>query len=168
MAEETPKGPQYIATKQIPRVEVPQNTLDAVLTEMRAMRVEQRASTQELTDKVDALTITVDTLQHDAKDTRLRLGRMERELDEVKDRQTNASVRVKGESEVNLKQDAAIAMVITKVDRLEQKTDAQTAILEKLADGAKQVASNPKVQLLAGILWTALLGYLASKGLVTK
>jgi hypothetical protein len=55
-----------------------------------------------------------------------------------------------------------------KVDRLAEKTDSQTAILERLETGAKQLASNPKVQLLAGLLWTALLTWLAGKGLVTK
>lgn len=121
-----------------------------------------------LTSKVDILSENVELLQHDAKDTRLRLGRMERELDEVKDRQANASMRVRAESDVNLKQDSAIAEILVKVESIEQKTDAQTAILSRLESGAKALIRHPKVQLAGGIIWTALLMYAASKGWVSK
>lgn len=121
-----------------------------------------------LNDKVESLSQNVEVLQHDAKDTRQRLGRMERELDVVKGRQDDGSMRVRQESDVNLKQDAAIGMLLEKVDTLAAKTDSQTAILERLETGAKALAKHPKVQAAVWALWTALLAYLASKGWVTR
>lgn len=152
--ESMPAQPQ---TREMEAVKVPTSQLDALILEVRAAREEQRASTAELTEKVDMLSVNVENLQHDAKDTRLRLGRMERELDEVKDRQANNSVRVKGESEVNLKQDAVIAEILTKVTALEQRPDTSKAVLDKLTE----IGKTPTGQKIVGALVTVLLLSLA-------
>lgn len=179
MSTEKRDGPEYHDTKQIPRVVVPGNTLDAVLTEVRAMRDESRVSNQELTEKVDTLSLNVDALQHDAKDTRLRLGRMERELDEVKDRQANNSVRVRGESEVNLKQDSAIAEVVTKVRAIEEnqakaaEERAETAeyvkeirdTVVKSASSVKTFFTHPKVVFVGKTIFALAVAYSAAKGI---
>ncbi len=84
----------------------------------------QAAGFASVNEKVDSLATSVEVLQHDAKDTRLRLGRIEREVDEVKGRQNDGSMRVKAESATNLEQDAALAAVFVKVGAIEQKVDA--------------------------------------------
>jgi outer membrane murein-binding lipoprotein Lpp len=89
-----------------------------------------------LSDNVDTLSTSMETLTHDAKDTRLRLGRMERELDEVKDRQTSQSIRAKEPSQHDLALAAADSQEIVarkalaqKVDELDAKVDAHAVEL---------------------------------------
>jgi seryl-tRNA synthetase len=113
-----PPGPQYIATKQIPRVEVPQNTLDAVLTEVRAMRAESADQFLEVNE---------------------RFRKIEYRLDDVERRQTTNSTRVRGTSENDLKQDSAIATIFTEVDGLKESQAKQTT---KLTGLEAMLASN--------------------------
>lgn len=167
MSDTKQSMPAQPKTTEIPAVKVPGNTLDAVLLEVRAMREESRSSNQELTDKVEALIVTVDTLQHDAKDTRMQIGRLWREVDEVKDRQTNNSTRVKGESDVNLKQDAAISQVIVKQDELAQKFDDLASRPDTAAvvlDEVRALAKTPAVQKLWGAIVPVLLIAIAALG----
>ncbi len=124
----------------------------------------QAAGFASINEKVDSLATSVEVLQHDAKDTRLRLGRMEREVDEVKGRQNDGSMRIKAESKANLEQDAAMAHVIAKVASLEETQTQQLAILKRL----DAVAANPMVRRVAYAIGSAILIYLASKGLVSR
>lgn len=110
--------------------------------------------------KVDNLTDSVDVLQHDAKDTRLRLGRMERELDEVKDRQTKNSMRAQQGTDADMAHEAAIAALVVDVAALKETQAKQLAILEHL----NRVAANPMVRRVAYAVGSALLAYLAAKG----
>jgi hypothetical protein len=154
MSDEKPDGPQYIKTKQIPRVEVPGNTLDAVLSELRAMR-------SETSDRFDTLNATVDTLVEDGKSANKRITTIEVRFDEFVDRAAKNSMRAKQSSEIDLKHDAAIAMLHTKVDRVEEKTDAQTAMLKKAAD----VAKDPKVIAFAMLVYGIVRLWAAKHGL---
>jgi DNA repair ATPase RecN len=145
-----PPGPQYIATKQIPKVEVPQNTLDAILSEVRAGR-------EESNQRFDKLETTVDTLLEDGKSANKRMTQIEVRMDMFEDRGTKHSSGVRHLSETDAKHDAAIAMLHTKVDRL-------TSIAERL----DKVAANPMVRRVAYAVGSAILAYLATKGWLVK
>jgi hypothetical protein len=139
-----PPGPQYIATKQIPKVEVPQNTLDAILSEVRAGR-------EESNQRFDKLETTVDTLLEDGKSANKRMTQIEVRMDMFEDRGTKHSSGVRHLSETD------IAMLHTKVDRL-------TSIAERL----DKVAANPMVRRVAYAVGSAILAYLATKGWLVK
>lgn len=111
--------------------------------------------------RLDAIEANVDLQKGSVQDLMQRMARVE-------DRQNTSSMRVKAESDVNLKQDSAIAEILVKVDEIATKTDAQTQILTRLESGAKALIRHPRVQVAAGIVWTALLMYAASKGWVSK
>jgi hypothetical protein len=51
----------------------------------------------------------------------------------LEERAQRTSNRVEGESRTNLQQESAIATIVTRVDAIEKKTDAQTAMLTKAA-----------------------------------
>ncbi len=146
--------PPQPPTTKLPAVQVPQSTLDAVLGEVRAMRMETG-------DKF----IEVST----------RLSKMDNRIDDLERRQTSNSVRVRGTSENDLKQDAAIAGILTKVSGLERSQGEQTAklvgltmsmatnnadtsaIRRELVDGVKSFwARNPKLETaFVGLLMAA-------------
>lgn len=86
----------------------------------------------------------------------------------IEERLKNNSQRAKAMTDGDRAQDAQLAQEITarqalaaKVDVLEQKTDAQTAILERL----DKIASNPLVKQIAAAAGTAILTWLTMKGL---
>lgn len=88
---------------------------------------------------------------------------------------SRTSDAVKGESKTNLDQNGALAVVLTKVDAIEKKTDEQTAKLDtqtRMMEEAKAAASkiwkDPKFKLLMGALWTALLIWLGKHGIEIK
>lgn len=62
------------------------------------------------------------------------------------------------------KQDAAIALIVTKVDKLEVTQQKQLAILTRL----DEVAANPMVRRVAYAVGAALLAYLTARGLLPK
>ncbi len=138
-------GPRYISTKQIPKVEVPGNTLDAVLSEVRAMRGD------------------VEILVEDGRRTNQRLTRLEERFDELDGRVMRASSRVKSVSESDLSQEARLAETITwrtqadeRLKAIEQKTDEQTRILvantqltDEIKSDLKSVLKHPAVQAFA-------------------
>lgn len=95
-------GPQYVPTKQIPKVEVPQNTLDAVLSEVRSMRDEQKG----LVVNVEVLTKHVDTLTS-------RVILVERRQDDQDTRGTKHSGGLVRASQADAQHDAAIAGIVT-------------------------------------------------------
>ncbi len=112
------EGPQYVATKQLPRVTVPQTTLDAVLAEVRAMRVENADSFVEVGT---------------------RLNKLEYRVDDLERRQSANSVRVKTTSENDLRQESLIAQTSTRVESLEKSQAVQTT---KLTGLEAMLASN--------------------------
>lgn len=114
-----PPMPEQPKTKEIPRV-VPQvpATLEAVLREVRASREETRSAVANVADQVSELT------------ERMR---------KVEERQDQSSVRVRGTSENDLKQDAAIARVL--IEQAEaKKRDAEAKKRDE--DLAKALAEN--------------------------
>lgn len=110
--------------------------------------------------KLDVLAENVEILQHDAKDTRLRLGRLERELDEVKERQTNDSMRARSMSSTDEQHAAEIAGLITAVQELQKTQAEQLDLLRRLL----AVAGNPMVRRVAYAVGGAVLAYLTAKG----
>lgn len=120
-----PPGPFYPPTKQIPKVEVPQNTLDAVLSEVRAMRVET-------TERFDKIETTVDTLVEDGKVGNQRMTRLEFRMDQFDERGAKHSGGLVRASETDAKHDAAIAMLHTKVDRLNTALAENTATTSEI------------------------------------
>lgn len=157
-----PPGPQYISTKQIPKVEVPQNTLDAVLTEVRAMRAESADQFLEVNE---------------------RFRKIEYRLDDVERRQTTNSVRARTTSENDLRHESLIAQTSTKVESLEKSQLVQTAKLTgleaMLASNNAQTAAtkemltdfvkkNPAIAqglvTLIGLAITAAITWLQAKG----
>jgi len=111
--------------------------------------------------RLDALSENVEILQHDAKDTKARIGRLERRADDMDARATTASMRARSASEVDAKHDAAIAHVVTKVSALEEKTDDAIATLAHL----RKVTEHPMVRRVAYLVGLALLSYLTAKGI---
>ncbi len=168
MSDEKKDGPLYIATKQIPRAEVPQNTLDAVLTELRAMRGEQQETHGEVKlvkTNLEVLTNHVDVLTN-------RVTLVERRQDGFDERGAKYSGGVRQLSETDARHDAAIANVIIRVDNVEkkvdtvlEKTDAQTAMLKEAKEAAKALWKNPAARAAAGALWAAFLYWLGTKGI---
>lgn len=154
MSDEKKEGPAYPPTTRLPRVEVPQNTLDAVLTEVRAMRAD------------------VHLVANDVTIIKERVRIVEMRVDDIEDRGTKHSGGIAKTSDHNLEQDAAIASVIVRVDNVEkkvdtvlEKTDAQTVMLTEAKDAAKKLWANPAAKALASALWMALIYWLGSKGI---
>jgi len=106
-----------------------------------------------LTEKMNAvhgevMTVSenVELLQHDAKDTKLRLGRLERELDDVKERQTRNSSGVRSASEVDAKHDAAIGALVADVaDVKSMLADNNNATDKILAHASSWAQKHPAV-----------------------
>lgn len=82
---------------------------------------------------VNARLDTIEANQELTREQVIDVGRRQTLLEErfgkIDERQNNGSLRVKEESQVNLKQDAAIAQVIVRVDGVEKKVDTATEML---------------------------------------
>ncbi len=179
-------GPEHHDTTEMPAVKVQSNVLDAVLAEVRALRTEAKESSQSLNERVDSLAGSVDSLansvevlQYDGKDTRLRIGRMERELDEVKDRQTNTSIRIREPSQHDLEAQAALAEA--KIALIAEK-EAREALAKEVAETKVMLAENnentaaikgalvgviknPKVIFVGKVIFALAAMYSAAKGI---
>ena len=105
--------PPQPKTTEMAAVKVPSSQLDELLAMGKAHG-----------EKLSIVIENVELLQHDAKDTKLRIGRIERELDEVKERQTRGSGGVRQLSQTDAKHEAAIANLTTEV------TDVKTDVSE--------------------------------------
>lgn len=119
MSDEKPAGPLYIKTKEIPKVEVPQNSIDAVLAEMRAMRSETKGELSELKADVRLVGGEVGTLNG-------RVGLLESRMVAVEDRQNVGSLRVRTTSENDLRQDATIGLIKSDVAAVKKDVEALT------------------------------------------
>lgn len=153
-------GPNYIATKQIPRVEVPENTITAVLVEVRAMRADVSLLVDDVRLLKDRVTLT------------------ERRLGDYEERATKNSIRAQSASQTDLEHARMLAEEETrrkalevKVDTIEKKVDEntaetvkQTAIMERMENRAKAFFGNPIVRTLLAAAGTAAAAYFAGKG----
>lgn len=123
--------------------------------------------------RLETVEMNVEVLVDDKKTVNERLSRIEAwKENEVTSRLSANSARVKEESQVNLKQDAALSQVITRVDAVEKKVDelakqnvVQTEMLTTLTDGASKLFANPLFRSIATAAGAALLTWLTSKGL---
>lgn len=114
----------------------------------------------------------VDTLIEDGKAANKRMSVFEVRLDALEGRMSRNSDRAKNiddrTSQADLSHEAAIAAEVLHRQEMEKrlavieaKTDAQTVMLEKLV----KVAGHPLVQKIATALGTAILTWLAMKGI---
>ena len=110
-------------------------TLDDVLREVRGVRGD------------------LDICIEQGQTTGQAVARLQQDVEELKAGRRTHSEAVRKESSVNLEQDAAIAALHTKLDRL-------TGIAEKL----EKVAANPMVRRIAYAAGGAVLTYLAARG----
>ncbi len=109
----------------------------------------------------------LESVKNEGQRTNLRLTRLEMRQDDVETRLTRTSVRAKAESDQDMARDAQLAQersareeLAGKVDALTKTQDVQLAILARL----DKVTSNPTVKVIAGMLATALITWLASHG----
>lgn len=104
--------------------------------------------------RLDTVETNVSVLVDDKKTVNERLSRIEAwKENEVNARLNANSERVKGESQVNLKQDAAIAEILTKVRELEQRPDTSALVLAEV----KALAAKPAVQKIGAALLPVLM-----------
>jgi hypothetical protein len=140
-------GPDYISTKQLPKVEVPQSTLDAILTEVRQSRTDNADKFVEVSTRLDQMNS--------------RIGELEQRPIVV-----SGSLRAKvdNESQTNMVQDAAIATLVTDVASLKETQQTQLTILTRL----DAVAANPMVRKVAYAIGGAILAWLAGTGRLSR
>lgn len=93
---------------------------------------------QSVDKRLDGIETTVDTLVEDGKQANQRMTKIEVRLDEYEKRASTQSLRVKNESQTNMKQDSAIAQVINtqrehgeKIDAIETKVGGIETALAK-------------------------------------
>ena len=156
MSDEKPPMPPQPTTKQLPKVEVPQDQMTVVIQELRAIRTD------------------IGLVANDVSLVKERVRLVEVRVGSVEDQQKSNSIRarVDTESQVNLKQDAAIANVITRLDSVEAnqqsaaKERADTAAMVKeVRDTVVGVATNKKVLFVGKVLFFAAAAYSAAHGL---
>lgn len=123
--------------------------------------------------RLDGVESNVSILVDDKKTMNERLSRIESWRDsEVTARLNANSERVRGESHTNLKQDAVISQVVTRLDAVEAN---QTKAADERASTAEDVkaiknavvgvVTNKKVILVGKALFTLAAAYLAAKGI---
>lgn len=92
------------------------------------------------------------------------------------------SIKAKSTSQNDMRQDSAIATIVTRVESIEanQKTAAEehsktksliesnTATTERIEKAVTTVFNSPLVKAITWALWVALAGWLASKGITVK
>lgn len=141
-------------------------TLPAWATEFRASLERGFA---DVVGRLDKLELSLDTQSSTVNDVARRLSALETRVGEVEDRQDAHSVKtleMKARAEaVDKAHEAAIATLSGKVDALVTSQERQLAILEKLEKGASALFGNPMVRSVLTMLGTAILTWLASKGI---
>lgn len=140
---------------------------------------EQSTRADQQDERLDKIQRQVDVAVSDGKENNLRVTRLEVRFDEKDKRDETRSVRVRQESATNLKQDAAIANVITRLATVEENQEA--AKLERAETAANVVAikdavvkssgvvvgvlTNPKVVWFAKFVFAVAALYSAAHGL---
>jgi hypothetical protein len=130
-SDEKPPMPPQPTTKEIPRVMVPGNTLEAVLYEVRAMRTETG-------DRLDRIEATVDTVVEDGKAANMRMTRLEVRMDSFDDRGSKFSGGIRQLSDTDAKHENQLSSISARVNVVEGKVDAVDA---KVDTGFKEVRS---------------------------
>ena len=122
----------------------------------------------ELTILVKRMAADIGLVSNDLGILKDRVGILEAAKVETENRASRNSAGVRGLSSANLEQDAQLLQEKTaredlavKVDALDTKTDAQTLILKELL----KLTEKPVVKLIATALGSAILSWLAAKGL---
>ncbi len=123
--------------------------------------IELTKGMNEVRSDVRGIRLDVSLVSNDVGVVKERVAVLERRVDDSDKRASNASLRVRENSQQDLTQDAAIAQLVSQVGEIERKTDAQTVLLEKLV----KLAANPIVKQIATAVGTAILTYLAAKGI---
>lgn len=148
-APNRPPMPPQPTTKQIPAVSVPANTLDAVLTEVRALRGDVQ--------------VAVEQGQSNGK----ALGELSERVARLEDRAATASMRAQAPSSHDLETAKALAQEVEarqaldkKVTNIAAETAAQTVMIQSLIDGAKTLAKNPTVHTIAVLLGALIIAWL--------
>lgn len=134
--------PPQPSTKPLPKVEVPQGQLDAVLLELRIMREEGKAARDEL-------------------------RALRTEVKEERERNDRHSDGVKQLSHSDNKQDATIGAILVDVEHLKKEQARVINILERIEvvlEKLERVAANPLVRRIAYTIGAGLLAWLAHKG----
>ncbi|MCW5834506.1 MAG: hypothetical protein KIS78_19045 [Labilithrix sp.] len=108
---------------------------------------------EESNARLSGIETTVDTLVEDGKAANQRMTRIEIRMDSLEGRASTQSDRVRETSEVNLKQDAAIAQILTTVEEIKAKPDTAAIVLEKVS----AIGQTPTGQKIVGALVTVLL-----------
>jgi len=165
-------GPEYHDTTEMPAVRVSGNTLEAVLLELRALRSEQSDTRKELKADIQLVSSELKIVQGRTKLVEDRLEHLEKASDSTK-------THAKANTENDLKQDAAIASVIVRLDAVEQNQkdaaqeraataknvqDIRNAVV-KTATGLAAFFDHPKVNLVGKAIFVLAAGYLAGKGI---
>lgn len=117
--------------------------------------------------RLDRQESTLAKVANDGVETNTRLARVEvrveaaeRSVGELEGRIGRTSTRVREASQVDMEQDAQLAQERAAREALAAKVDKLVGIGERL----EKVTSNPTVKVLAGMLATAALTWLASHG----
>ncbi len=138
------EAPQH-ATTQIPKVQVPSTQMEELLTHSKA--------TNEAVKNIGNEVAEINAWKNGVEEWR----------EDVNARLKNNSARVGQPSKPDLDNQAAIAAeaarrvdMEARIDRIEKKTDVQTAMLNELLDGAKSIFKNPFVRALGVAIATAL------------
>lgn len=153
MAED--QMPPQPKTQQLPAL------TDRALLEDLSRVVKEGFKTQG--ERLDNIERQVDIAIEDNKQSNKRLTTLEVRLDESEKRADANSMFKRQASGVDLKHEAAIAELHTKVDAVDkkvdtvdEKTDAQTVILKEMLEAGKSIFKNPFVRALGVAIATAL------------
>lgn len=140
---------------------------DPSVTSFQAVPAWAAELSKSFKENLHAIRVDVHLISNDLRLVKDRLQIAEERISQQDVDGRSRSDRVRSESEVNLKQSAAIASLIEKGDKLERslaevhrKTDAQTAILVRL----ESVAANPIVRKIAYAVAGAFLAYAIQRG----
>jgi len=151
------QGPDRRTTAQTPKPLQIETLLQDVLRETK----ETRDTIAKVDGKVESLSKVVVTMGMDVAKINI----------ENAARARRHSGNISRVSDNDLKQDAAIAHVITEqaeakatLSAILEKTDLQTEILKDL----RSIAANPMVRRVGYAIGIAILGYLASRGVIVK
>jgi len=142
-------------------------------TEMPA--VTDRVLLEELTRSVktgfQATNANIDSLHNEVGQVKQRIGSLETWRADQESRITRHSTRARDLSDHDMSQDAAIAEVLVRDERVEAACAETTALVktnnaqtERILSAVGGLMQNPRVKALAWAISTALLAWLASKG----
>jgi len=173
--ETKPSMPAQPQTTQLPKVVVPEGSLNAILSEVRAMRAET-------TERLANIDTSIEVLHADKQQSNLRLAKIEVRLDTIEDRTTRHSGGLTRVSTNDAGQDAAIASIKATVDKLEANDVAQAAKVDSLVQSQSQQMvwmkglfdrgvtfwSDPKVVIIRNIVYGAIVLWATQRGLVAK